>query len=183
MTISIMDPRVLLHKYIDPNEELYEIIYRHSRAVADMALAISDRHPELQADRRFLEEASLLHDIGCVKTDAPVICCYGTEPYIRHGILGASILRGEGLPRHARVCERHTGTGLTIEAIDSQHLPLPRQDLSPQTIEEEIVCFADKFFSKTRLEIQYRPEQARRKLEKFGSESLRRFDNWCKRFL
>lgn len=183
MTIGIMDPVALLHKYLDPNRDLFEIVYRHSRSVADFALAVLDCHPSLAADRQFVEQASLLHDIGCVKTNAPSICCYGTEPYIRHGVLGAEILRAEGLPRHARVCERHTGTGLTLAAIESQQLPLPFQDLSPETLEEELICFADKFFSKTKLDRQRSVSEARQKLEKFGPESLARFDNWCERFL
>ena len=125
----------------------------------------------------------MLHDIGVVKVDAPAIACYGTEPYIRHGVLGAEMLRQEGLERHALVCERHTGTGLTLEQIVEQGLPLPHQDMQPQSIEEQIICFADKFFSKTRLDTEKSVDQARRSLEKFGSEGLAKFDAWCERFL
>ena len=88
--------------------ELRHILIVHSRSVAQKALQIVSLHPELNLDRDFIEEAAMLHDIGIIKTDAPGIHCHGTEPYIRHGILGAEMLRSEGLPRHARVCERHT---------------------------------------------------------------------------
>ena len=124
----------------------------------------------------------MLHDIGCVRTNAPSIHCFGTEPYIRHGILGAEILRSEGLPRHARVAERHTGTGLTAIEIERQNLPLPCQDFTPESIEEQIVCYADKFYSKTRLDVEKTPEQALRSLEKFGSEGLGIFRTWMERF-
>jgi uncharacterized protein len=134
-------------------------------------------------DAQFIEEAALLHDIGIVSVNAPRIECYGTEAYIRHGVLGAEMLRAEGLELHARVCERHTGTGLTMEQIVQQELPLPHQDLQPQSIEEQIICFADKFFSKTRLDEEKSVEQARRSLEKFGEEGLAKFDAWCERFL
>ena len=172
----------IINKYYD-DHTLLDILLRHSRAVADKALAIVRNHPELHADERFVEEAAMLHDIGIVKVDAPAIACYGTEPYIRHGVLGAEMLRQEGLERHALVCERHTGTGLTLEQIVEQGLPLPHQDMQPQSIEEQIICFADKFFSKTRLDTEKSVEQARRSLEKFGSEGLVKFDAWCERFL
>ena len=162
---------------------LRHILLAHSRAVADKALEIARRHPELGVDEQFMEEAALLHDIGIVGVDAPGIACYGTEPYIRHGVIGAGMLRYEGLERHARVCERHTGTGLTLEQIVAQGLPLPHQDLQPQTIEEQIICFADKFFSKTRLDTEKSVEQVRRSLEKFGADGLLKFDAWCEQFL
>ena len=177
-----MHPLELIDKYC-PDAALHNILMLHSRAVADKALAIARNHPELDADEAFIEEASLLHDIGIVGVDAPSISCYGAEPYIKHGILGAEILRREGMERHALVCERHTGTGLTLQQIIAQGLPLPQRDMQPVSIEEQIICFADKFFSKTKLDTEKTVEQARRSLEKFGAEGLAKFDAWCERFL
>ena len=177
-----MNPLELIDRYC-ADEKQKHILLTHSRAVADKALAIARNHPELNADEKFVEEAALLHDIGCVKVNAPAIECYGTEPYIRHGILGAEMLRSEGLERHALVCERHTGTGLTLQQIVEQGLPLPHQDMQPISVEEQIICFADKFFSKTRLDAEKTMEQARRSLGKFGAEGLTKFDAWCKKFL
>lgn len=177
-----MNPLEIIDKYCK-EEKLRHILLVHSRAVADKALAIARNHPELQADEQFIEEAALLHDIGIVRVNAPAIACVGTEPYICHGILGAEILRAEGLGRHALVCERHTGTGLTLQQIVAQQLPLPHRDMQPVSIEEQIICFADKFFSKTRLESEKSVEQARRSLEKFGEEGLVKFDAWCTCFL
>ena len=172
----------ILQKYCKDEKQLH-ILVTHSRAVADKALEIARKHPELEADEAFIEEAAMLHDIGIVGVDAPAIACSGTEPYIRHGILGAEILRREGMERHALVCERHTGTGLTLQQIVDQQLPLPHRDMQPQSIEEQIICFADKFFSKTRLDTEKSVEQARRSLEKFGAEGLVKFDAGCERFL
>ena len=177
-----MNPLEIIDKYCK-EEKLRHILLVHSRAVADKALTIARNHPELQADEQFIEEAALLHDIGIVRVNAPAIACVGTEPYICHGILGAEILRAEGLERHALVCERHTGTGLTLQQIIAQQLPLPHRDMQPVSIEEQIICFADKFFSKTRLESEKSAEQARRSLEKFGEEGLVKFDAWCTCFL
>lgn len=172
----------IIDKYYSDNEPLRQILLTHSRSVADMAIAVARRHPELGADEDFLFEAAMLHDIGVFKTDAPGIQCFGTEPYIRHGWLGGQLLRQEGLPRHARVAERHTGTGLTREAIIRQALPLPLEDFSPEAIEEQIICYADKYFSKSHLERVRTPEQVLQSLEKFGRESVERMKAWQLRF-
>ena len=138
-----MNYELLIHKYYADNKPLEDLLLLHSRCVRDKALEVVDHHPELNADRQFVEDAAMLHDIGIFKTNAPGIFCYGTEPYICHGLLGAEILRSEGLDAYARVAERHTGTGLTRETIRKQGLPLPDEDFSPVTIEEQIVCYTD----------------------------------------
>ena len=60
-----------------------------------------------------------------------------------------TLVRSEGYPRHALVCERHTGAGLALEDIIAQNLPVPHRDMLPVSMEEQVVCFADKFYSKT----------------------------------
>ena len=172
----------LIDKYYPADDALRQMLVMHSRQVADRALLIVRRHPELAVDVQFLEEAAMLHDIGIFQCDAPGIHCYGTEPYIRHGILGAQLMRSEGLPRHARICERHTGAGITLEEIRAQQLPLPEQDFLPETLEEQIVCYADKFYSKTRLGQEKTVAEAARSLEKFGAEGVHRFLDWVARF-
>jgi len=172
----------IIAKYYPDNTPLRTILVTHSQSVARMAMDVARRHPELAADETFLYEAAILHDIGIFRCNAPGICCTGTEPYIRHGILGAELLRAEGLPRHARVAERHTGTGITVEAIRQQGLPLPLRDYSPETIEEQIVCYADKFFSKTHLERERTPQQVLQSLAKFGPESVARMQQWMSLF-
>lgn len=163
----------------ETNPRLREILIRHSRSVAELAREVCRKHPELGADEEFVYEAAMLHDIGIVKCDAEGIACYGTEPYICHGTLGAQMCREQGLPEaYARVCARHTGTGLTAKAIREQHLPLPEEDLLPETIEEQIICYADKFFSKTKLDKQKTYEQAEKSLRKFGEEGVEVFRRW-----
>ena len=130
-----MDYELIIYKYYKDNPELLSILMKHSKTVADKALAIADAHPELCLDRQFLLEAAMVHDIGIIKTDAPDIECFGDEPYIRHGVLGAEMMRAEGYPRHARVCERHTGAGLSLKEIEEQNLPLPHVEILPETLE------------------------------------------------
>ena len=177
-----MDYQRIIDLYYDEDDALRRILVVHSRSVAQKALLIAERHPELHLDKVFIEEAAMLHDIGICRTNAPGILCHGTEPYICHGILGAAMMREQGFERHARVCERHTGAGLSLEEIISQGLPLPHQNFLPETLEEQVICYADKFFSKTHLNQEKTVMQAERSLAKFGEEGLERFRHWVEMF-
>jgi len=178
-----LDYQSIINRYYPKDNELRRILLVHSRSVADKAIAIANAHPELPIDKQFVEEAAMLHDIGIFKTNAPSIQCFGTEPYICHGTIGAQLMREEGFPLHALVCERHTGAGLSLKEIERQNLPVPHHDMLPVTLEEKLICFADKFFSKTHLEREKTLEQARQSLVKFGEEELARFDAWTALFL
>lgn len=173
-----MDYQSIIDKYYPDDNDLRRLLIRHSRDVADLALKIARQHPELHVDLRFLEEGAMLHDIGIFMTDAPGIFCHGTDPYIRHGIDGANLLRKEGYPLHARVCERHTGAGITLKQIEEQHLPLPKQDFLPETMEEKLICYADKFYSKSSPDRQKTLQQAERSVAKHGEDGLERFRKW-----
>ena len=173
----------LIDRYYSDNQPLKELLLIHSRLVADKALGIADAHPELAVDKGFVEEAAMLHDIGIFMTDAAPIHCRGWYPYICHGYLGAELLVREGLPRHALVAERHTGTGLTLGQIIERNLPVPRRDMVPVSIEEKVICFADKFFSKTHPEREKSVDEAAASLAKFGEDTLMRFRCWCDLFL
>ena len=186
----------IIDKYYPSDGNLRRLLIHHSRQVADRALLVARRHPELGADLRFLEDAAMLHDIGILLTDAPGIYCEGTEPYLLHGRLGAQMLRreAEAFVREgrsseagycealARICERHTGTGLTAHNIREQGLPLPEQDFLPETVEEQIVCYADKFYSKSHPERERTVEQTAKSLEKFGAEGVAKFLRWAEMF-
>jgi uncharacterized protein len=176
----MVDYLAIIDKYCADNIELKEILITHSRQVADRALQILSNHPQWiessLVDPVFVEEAAMLHDIGVVKCDAPKIFCKGSHAYIEHGYLGAEILRSEGLDNHASVAERHTGTGITIEQILRENLPIPVQDYSPRTLEEQLICYADKFYSKTKLNQDKPYAKIRLHLWRYGSDTVTRFD-------
>ena len=72
--------------------------------------------------------------------------------------------------------------------VVAQLLPLPLPDddsepYMPETPEEQVVCFADKFFSKTKLLQEKTYEQAERSLMKFGTDGLERFRQWAAIFM
>ena len=171
-----MNPYEIIAKYYTPGSDLYNILVKHSEAVRDKALALANRHPELELDLDFIAEAAMLHDIGILETDAPGIKCFGTHRYIEHGYLGAQILREEGLPKHAAVAERHTGTGISIDQIVRENLPIPLADYSPRTMEECLICYADKFYSKTKLNQEKPYSKIRLHLWKYGSDTVAKFD-------
>lgn len=172
----------LLARYLE-NEPL-EIVLEHSRHVADLALEVADRLMLPEDDLIFIEEAALLHDIGVSQVHAPDLGLHGKHPYIMHGILGRAILEREGYPLHALVCERHTGVGLTCEEIIRQGLPLPHRDMCPVSYSEQIICFADLFYSKKpgRLGERKTIAQVRKKLRPFGEEKVAIFDAWLTKF-
>lgn len=177
-----MDTSLIINKYYNDNPKLKDILVCHSRSVTERCLQIAAVHPELNIDLDFVKEAAMLHDIGILRTDAPGIFCFGDQPYICHGYLGAEILRAEGFPRHARVCERHTGAGLTRDEIIRQHVPVPVQDYLPETIEEQLICYADKFYSKSHLNREKTAEHALKSISKYGEDGARRFKHWMEIF-
>lgn len=180
-----MNPYTILEKQYGTNRDGLEIVYRHSRMVADKALAIARLSRISEEDLVFIEQAALLHDIGVAQVYAPKLHCFGNAPYIRHGILGREILEAEGLPLHALVCERHIGVGLTVDDIAAQQLPLPQREMAPITLAERIVTLADLFFSKKGgdLEREKSADQVRCDLLKFGEHKVDIFEAWLRELL
>ena len=172
----MMTYQEIIDKYYPVGTKCRGIFIQHSRQVADKALEIA-RRCNLNIPLETVETAAMLHDIGIFLTNATNIDCHGTEHYICHGILGAELLRKEGFDEAiARVAERHTGAGLTIDDIDRQQLPLPRKDYLPETMLEKLICYADKFFSKSGA-MQEKPlDKVRASMARHSTASLTRFD-------
>jgi uncharacterized protein len=174
----------IITKYYPKDSVRYKYYYTHCRAVTDLALKVARMNPDLNANIDFIETASMLHDIGIFLTDAPQIGCHGDKPYICHGYLGRELLEKEGLPEIAPICERHIGVGITVEEIKRRDLPLPLRDMTPQSIEEKIICYADKFYSKSAEDLT-RPkstEKILKKLSKHGSEKAEIFREMMEMF-
>lgn len=171
----MIDPIEIIRKYYKPGSQLYETLVIHSEKVRDKALECINRRG-LEVDKDFVASAAMLHDIGIFRCDAPDIYCTGSLPYICHGVEGRNILESEGLPLHALVCERHTGSGLTVEDIIRQNLPLPHRNMTPQTLEEKLICYADKFYSKSGdIRAEKSLDRVLRSMERHGADTLSRF--------
>jgi len=107
-------------------------IRQHSINVANKAVEIANKINKRKVRKRLVEMGGLLHDIGRSVT-------HGFE----HALIGGRILRERGLPEDlARICETHLLGGLDKE--DAKKIGLPARDFLPKTLEEKIVCLADK---------------------------------------
>ena len=179
-----MDPIDIISKYYTPGSKLFDIVVNHGRQVAKKALDAADRVPHLKCDRIFIKEASMLHDIGIFLTDWQKLGCTGKKPYVCHGYLGRELLEKNQMPNHGVVCERHVGLGITKEEIIVHNLPLPKRDMCPVSMEEQIICYADKFFSKTgKLNPQKKPvKRVLKRLEKYGPDKVLLFQSWVDLF-
>ncbi len=203
-----MDPLKIIQKYYSPESKAYYFLVEHSRAVEKKAIETAKkvksrreilkndiklgkspfkillRDKDQNPDLEFIKEAAMLHDIGIFQTNAPKIECYGKKPYICHGYLGRETLEKEGLKKHALVCERHIGVGITKEEIERENLPLPKREMVPISIEEKIICFADKFFSKREgaLSKEESAEDIKKELSMFGKKKVKKFEEWLEMF-
>ena len=109
-------------------------VIRHVESVSDLAVEIAGaiRNRGYPVNVRLVEIGALLHDIGRSKTHS-----------VHHAVAGAEIAESFGLPQQVvSIIKRHVGGGIT--AREAKKLGWPRDVYIPQTIEEKIVCYADK---------------------------------------
>jgi uncharacterized protein len=84
-------------------------------------------------DLELLEMGGYLHDIGRSVTHG-----------VSHAVESGKILRKLGFSEALiRMVERHVGAGITAE--EAKKLGLPVQNYIPETLEEKILAYADKF--------------------------------------
>lgn len=180
----MMNTDKIIQTHYRPGTRLYDLFMRHGELVAKKSLEIARKVPHLHPDLAFIQEAALLHDIGIFMTHAPSIHCRGSHPYVCHGFLGRQILDEMGFPRHGLVSERHTGAGITLNNITRALLPLPHRDMVPVTLEEEIVCVADKFYSKNpdRAKQEATVETIVASLSEIAPDHGHRFSAWATKF-
>lgn len=177
--LTMIDTQAIIAHFYTPGTPLWDVLFIHSEQVAQLARELCRGLVArgMPVDEEFVVEAAMLHDIGIVRVDAPGIHCHGDKPYVCHGVEGRAMLEELGLYRHALVCERHTGSGITAEEIIVRQMPLPARDMLPLSLEEKVVCYADKFFSKTHLGEPAKPiARVREQLVRYGVDSLARFD-------
>ncbi len=181
-----MNPIDILAKFYDQRSKALEILVEHGQQVAQKALRAAERVAYLKPDLDFIRKAAMLHDIGIGQTDCPGFGCQGKYPYICHGFLGRRLLDNIGLPEHGLVCERHVGVGISRADIKSFNLPLPERDMLPVSIEEQIICYADKFFSKNgngqKQNGTKSIEHIVQSLRSYGQDKVARFQRWVEMF-
>ncbi len=120
-------------KLLKENHCLPQVI-SHCLAVTELALQIGNKLEAKghKVDLPLVEAGALLHDIGRSKT-------HGVE----HSLVGAQIAQAIGLPQPViDIIKRHVGAGISPQEAD--WLGWPKDNYVPQTLEEKVVCYADK---------------------------------------
>ena len=180
-----IDPILIIEKFYQPGTKVYNILVNHSRLVTEKSLEIAGRLPHLNPDLEFIQIAAMLHDIGIFLTRSESIGCYGKASYVCHGDLGRELLDELGLPpEYGLVSERHTGAGITKENILLNKLPLPHRDMVPVSLEEKIICAADKYHSKNPKFSGRNITTAEviKELKKINIDHAERFTLWAEEF-
>ncbi|NOQ67954.1 HD domain-containing protein [Patescibacteria group bacterium] len=161
----------LLKKH-STTKEHYDIILNHSLSVLSKSVNIIARKKLYnKVDFNLIISGCLLHDIGAFEFMKNFD--KSQKNYLKHGIIGGKILRSEGLKKEALIAERHIGSGLSKNYIIENNLPLPKKDFLPITLEQKIICYADKFHSKNGKKDTL--ESIKKEMRGFGEEPLRRF--------
>ncbi|MFX0021722.1 MAG: HDIG domain-containing metalloprotein [Candidatus Hermodarchaeota archaeon] len=133
-------------------------VRRHSEKVAEKALEIAQKIKKANVDMNLIEIGALLHDIGRTQTHG-----------FKHALIGGKILKQRGFSNKlTRICETHILGGLDKE--DAKKVGLPEENYLPLTLEEKIICLADKHMAGTReVSIQ---ERFSRWFRKYGKTQL-----------
>ncbi len=167
-----------IHKDLALNEHVFNRVFIHCEIIKKIALQIININ-SLNVDIELIISGSLLHDIGAYEFFNKVP--FNEKEYIRHGILGYSILKDLGLPDElCRIASHHTGVGLRKEDIIKGNLPLPHEDFLADTLEEKIIMYADKFHSKNPKFNKF--ETYKKKVAIFGEFNILTFQKMADEF-
>lgn len=161
----------LLKKY-STSKEHYNIVLNHSLLVLGKSTNImAQKKLYNKVDFDLIISGCLLHDIGAFEFMKNFN--KRQKNYLKHGIIGGKILRREGLKKEALIAERHIGSGLSKNYIIENNLPLPKKDFLPVTLEQKLICYADKFYSKSGKKDTL--GSIKKEMKEFGEEPFRRF--------
>jgi uncharacterized protein len=112
--------------------KLPEKIINHLKKVSEKGLEIANKIKKVHVNIKLVEIGGLLHDIG-----------RSISHEFDHGLIGGKIIREYGFSEElARICETHLLGGL--DKKDAQKVGLPVRNYLPETVEEKIICLADK---------------------------------------
>jgi uncharacterized protein len=181
---TIMDYFQIIHRYIAPGSQTYPLYLIHCTLVAKLALEIGERLGLVMDSLRFIEEAAMLHDIGIVQTNMPVIFCSGPFSYLYHLTEGRRILEAEQLPHHAQVAQTHAGLSLAAERLSNAGIGGDLSTFMPQSIEEKIINFADLFYSKDTATLWRKRTvgEVHGNIKQFAPQNIALFAEWTEKF-
>lgn len=144
-----MDQLFQLYQKYAPDEKAAKAVWSHTTLVLKIAEQLVKKN-NLEVNWEIAKPGILLHDIAtfeCEERYNPVV----VKPYIQHALLGSLITRAEGFDETVSLMvERHIGLGISKDEIIANNYPLPKRDFLPETLEEKLLSYADKFHSKGR---------------------------------
>lgn len=181
MNPTIQDIERLHHKYA-PNDKVYELVYGHCQIVCEIALWCADNISEnTEVNKELLQKAALLHDVGSYAFFDDEGNTLNDRLYPQHAILGARILEDEGLSEDITdIVSTHVLLGLSKKEIVDTPWYLPERDYTPQSVEGELLCYADRFHSKHPTFNAY--DTFLERLRKSLPVQAVRFEQWSKKF-
>jgi uncharacterized protein len=116
-------------------------IINHCIAVTELSLDLAKKLQAkgLKIDLTLIEVGAMLHDLGRSETHT-----------VNHSLVGVQIAKKIGLPDSVvNIIKRHVGAGISCDEAD--WLGWPKDNYIPQTLEEKIVCYADKLIDHDRV--------------------------------
>lgn len=183
MQVPTDDEIRALHAEHAPTREAFDLVHAHCRIVCELAEHLIAADTSLQLlDVDLVRAGCLLHDIGVYRLfDASGRLDHAR--YVRHGVLGHELLAEHGMPEVlCRFCSCHTGVGITEHDVRSQGLPIPPGDYLPDSVEGELVMYADKFHSKADPPAFLTARAYARKVARFGAGKAEIFEAMVERF-
>src|SRR6056297_3481754 len=110
-------------------------IMEHCEAVMRKARDLAHEIKGIDINYDLVKVGALIHDVGRHVTHD-----------LKHGAAGGDYIRELGYSEKlAKIVERHVLGGLTKD--EAVELGLPKRSFMPETIEEKLVCLADKYHS------------------------------------
>ena len=171
-----------LHRKYAPSEALFSEVYEHCRIVWDVAQNLMQIH-DITVDENVVKAGCLLHDIGVYKLWDPITKEMNWEEYISHAVLGEKLLKSESIADVlCKIVLHHAGVGISKDDVISRHLSIPVRDYFPETLEERLVMYADKFHSKSAPTSFYSVDGYKNYSKKFGSDKVERFNSLVMEF-
>lgn len=181
MNLPSYEEIVALHKKHAPSEDAFNLVFTHCQIVLDIAEQLIETS-QLAVDQELVKVGCLLHDIGVYRMYLPD----GTidhANYIKHGTHGYDLLQEEGFSEViCRIASHHTGVGLSKQEIIDEGLPLPPADYFAETLEEQLIMYADKFHTKTTPPKFMSADTYAEKQARFGADKAATFREFQRRF-
>lgn len=180
-TLPTYEEIAALHRKYAPSKEAFELVFTHCQVVWEIAEQLIKKS-NLDVDVDLVKAGCLLHDLGVYR----VYLSNGEVDrpnYIRHGIEGYAVLKEEGFSELlCRFASCHTGVGITKQDVKDQGLPIPSADYVAETVEEQLVMYADNFHTKSTPPKFQTADTYTERLRQFGEDKVERFKELQEQF-